>query len=359
VTTTTPPERSPPLSSGPAGSIALLALTAAALVLCYLIARPFVTSVAWATALAVLGVPIQRWLSRSIRSPVLATSSTVVVLAVVVLIPGGLLAPGIVSEAIDGYRAVRAQVESGGWEATLGRRPWMLAAWTWLAQRIDLHDVVQHAGTLLTTTARLAITTSFVGLIELTLIWLFLFYFLRDGDALLKGVGALLPLDTGEFQHVLRATSDTIVATLYGKVLVGIVQGVLGGLMFWWLDLPAAWFWALVMAILSVLPIVGPSLVWLPAGLFLLLDGAWVQAIVLVIWGAAVVGIADNLLYPAVVGRYLRMHTVPLLIAMIGGVIVFGAVGFFLGPVVLAVTIALMEIWRARASAQARTGAPA
>jgi predicted PurR-regulated permease PerM len=355
-TDTTPPEPAPqvPASTAP-GSIALLAITAVALVLCYLIARPFVTSLAWATALAVLGAPIQRRLSRSIRSPTLSTTCTVAILAVVLMVPGGLLVPGIIGEAVDGYRAVRAQIETGAWESTLGRHPWIQSAWAWLAQRVDLRDLVQHAGTLLTSTARFAITTSFVGLVEWALVWLFLFYFLRDRDALLAGLRTLLPLDAAEFERVRRTGSDTIIATLYGKVLVGVVQGVLGGLMFWWLDLPAAWFWALVMAILSVLPILGPSLVWLPAGLFLLLDGAWVQAIVLVVWGAAVVGIADNLLYPGVVGRYLHMHTVPLLIAMIGGVIVFGAVGFFVGPVVLAVTIALLEVWRARRSGVAPT----
>jgi predicted PurR-regulated permease PerM len=132
-------------------------------------------------------------------------------------------------------------------------------------------------------------------------------------------------------------------------VLVGMVQGMLGGLMFWWLDLPGAWFWAIVMGLLSIVPVLGPPLVWVPAALVLLLHGEWGQASLLLVWGAAVVGLADNLLYPVVVGRYLRLHTVPLLVALIGGVVVFGGVGFFLGPVVLAVTVTMLEIWRARA----------
>lgn len=330
------------------GAIALLAITAVALVLCYFIARPFVSALAWATALAILGAPIQRRLSHRIRSPSVAAGCTVLLLALLLLVPGGLLVPGIVGEAVEGYRGLRAQIESRAWEAALARYLWVQTAWLWLTQRIDVNDLLQHTGALLTATGSFAIRTSFVGLVELALVWLFLFYFLRDHDALLRGLGRLLPLDATEFGRIVRTAADTTIATLYGKVLVGIVQGVLGGLMFWWLGLPAPWFWALMMAILSIVPIVGPSLVWLPAGLLLLLDGAWVQATVLVAWGAAVVGLADNLLYPAVVGRYLHMHTVPLLIAMIGGVVVFGAVGFFVGPVVLALTIALLEVWRAR-----------
>ena len=137
---------------------------------------------------------------------------------------------------------------------------------------------------------------------------------------------------------------------MYGKVLVAIVQGALGGLMFWWLDLPAPWFWAIVMGLLSIIPLLGPPLVWVPAALVLLLNGEWGQALLLLLWGAAVVGLADNLLYPIVVGRYLRLHTVPLLVALIGGVVVFGAVGFFLGPVVLAITLEMLQVWRTRAT---------
>jgi predicted PurR-regulated permease PerM len=103
-------------------------------------------------------------------------------------------------------------------------------------------------------------------------------------------------------------------------------------------------------------PLVGPAVVWAPAAVLLALDGQWIQAVVLASWGAAVVGLADNLLYPIVVGRFLHLHTVPLLVALIGGLMVFGAVGFFLGPAVLAVTVALLKVWQARASAAAGPG---
>lgn len=350
-------ERSQPRRPPPAGfwserslsDLALLALTVLALVLCYLIARPFVTSLAWATALAVIGWPLHRWIARRIPWPTASASLSVTGIALLLIVPSGMVIPGVIDEALSGYKLIRAQIESNAWDEALARHPWIAPIWEWLRQRLDLGDVLQQAGTVLTAIGSFAVKSSFVGTIEFVLTFFFLFYFLRDRDALLAGARTLLPLSSAETDRIVRVVSDTIFATVYGKVLVGIVQGALGGVMFWWLDLPAAWFWAIVMGILSIIPLLGPPLVWVPTALLLLLNGDWGQALLLAIWGAAVVGLADNFLYPIVVGKYLRLHTVPLLVALIGGVVVFGAVGFFLGPVVLAVTLTVLEVWRARA----------
>lgn len=329
--------------------LALLALTVLALVLCYLIARPFVTSLAWATGLAVIGWPLHRWIARRVPWPSASASLSVSAIALLLIVPSVMVIPGVVGEALSGYKVIRAQIESNAWDEALARHSWIAPVWEWLGQRLDLGDVLQRAGAVMTEIGSFAVKSSFVGTIEFVLTFFFLFYFLRDRDALLASIRGLLPLTPAEADRILRVAGDTTFATVYGKVLVAIVQGALGGLMFWWLDLPAAWFWAIVMGLLSVIPLLGPPLVWVPAALLLLLNGEWGQALLLVIWGATVVGLADNLLYPIVVGKYLRLHTVPLLVALIGGVVVFGAVGFFVGPVVLAVTSAALEVWRARA----------
>lgn len=328
--------------------LALLALTVLALVLCYLIARPFVTSLAWATAFAVIGWPLHRRIARRIPWPTAAASLSVTAIALLLIVPSVMVIPGVIGEALSGYKVIRAQIESNAWDEALARHSWIAPVWEWLRQRLDLGDVLQRVGAVLTAIGSFAVKSSFVGTIEFVLTFFFLFYFLRDRDTLLASIRGLLPLAPAEADRIFRVAGDTIFATVYGKVLVAIVQGALGGLMFWWLDLPAAWFWAIVMGLLSIIPVLGAPLVWVPAALLLLLNGEWGHALLLVIWGAAVVGLADNLLYPIVVGKYLRLHTVPLLVALIGGVVVFGAVGFFVGPVVLAVTLAALDVWRAR-----------
>ena len=329
-------------------NLAFLALTILALLLCYLIAKPFVTSLAWASALAMLGWPLHRKISLLIPSPTLAASLSCVVIALTIIIPSALVIPGAIEEAINGYKLIRTQIETGAWDQAFANHAWIATTWEWLSQRMDIGDVLQRAGTALTSASTFAVKASVAGVVEFFMTFLFLFYFLRDRDALLESLRSLLPMRPAETQRVFSLVNDTIFATVYGKVLVGMVQGVLGGAMFWWLDIPAAWFWAVVMGLLSIIPLLGPPIVWGPAAVLLILNGEWGQGILLLAWGATVVGLADNFLYPIVVGQYLRMHTVPLLIALIGGVMVFGAMGIFLGPVILALAFVALQIWRER-----------
>ena len=143
----------------------------------------------------------------------------------------------------------------------------------------------------------------------------------------------------------MTSVNDTVHATLYGTFAVAVVQGTLGGLMFWWLGLPAPLLWGIVMALLAVVPVLGAFIIWIPAAIFLLLEGSEGKALLLTLWGAIVVGGIDNLLYPILVGRRLKMHTILAFISLVGGLIVFGPSGLILGPVIFTVTRLLLEIW--------------
>jgi predicted PurR-regulated permease PerM len=159
-----------------------------------------------------------------------------------------------------------------------------------------------------------------------------------------------VPLSEAEVEEVFRRVADTIYAIVYGTLTVALVQGLLGGLMFWVLGLPAALLWGAVMALLAVVPVLGAFVVWAPAALFLALTGSWGKAVVLTVWGVGVVSLIDNLLYPILVGRRLRLHTLVVFIAIVGGVPLLGSAGVILGPAALAVTVALVDIWRRRTS---------
>lgn len=244
--------------------LALLALTALALWLCWLVAKPFVASLTWATALAVVAWPLQRRFVRYLRRPGLAAFLTCSVVFIAIGVPTTVLVPQIVEQG---------------------------------ANAVDLgHD------------------------------WI------ASGEPV-----------------ALSEMGDTLHATLVGKVLVSLLQGALGGAMFFVLGVPAALFWSVVMAVCALLPVLGTPVVWGPAALWLLIDGSWVKATILAVWGTAVVGVADNLLYPMIVGNRVHLHTVPMLLSMVGGIFVFGMAGFFVGPAVLGATLALLRIWAARA----------
>ena len=186
---------------------------------------------------------------------------------------------------------------------------------------------------------------------SLLLTFYFLFYLLRDRSSAVATVANMLPLSASEFALLGDRIVNTIFASVYGTATVAILQGGLGGLMFWWLDLPAPLFWGVVMGLLAVVPFLGAFVIWGPTAIVLALSGEFVAAIQLTVWGVVVVGLVDNVLYPILVGKRLMLHTVPSFIAVAGGLVLFGPYGIVLGPVIVAGSQTLLEIWRKRAIA--------
>jgi predicted PurR-regulated permease PerM len=158
--------------------------------------------------------------------------------------------------------------------------------------------------------------------------------------------------------RLFRQVDDTIHATVYGTLAVALLQGVLCGLMFWWLGLPAPFFWGGVMVLLAIVPVLGAFVVWIPAALYLASTGEWGKALILTLWGMLVVGMVDNLLRPILVGHRLRQHTVLAFMSVVGGLFVFGAAGLILGPVTLTITLALLDTWSGRPASTAPESAP-
>ncbi len=171
---------------------------------------------------------------------------------------------------------------------------------------------------------------------------------MRDRRLALNALKSIIPLSDAENEQVFQRVAETIYATVYGTLAVALVQGFLGGMVFWWLGIATPFLWGVVMALLAVVPMLGAFVVWLPVAGFLALEGSWGKALFLIAWGGIVIALVDNLLYPVLVGKRLRLHTLPVFVAMLGGLVVFGASGIILGPVVLAITAALIEVWRRR-----------
>ncbi|MEO6137546.1 MAG: AI-2E family transporter [Luteimonas sp.] len=170
--------------------------------------------------------------------------------------------------------------------------------------------------------------------------------FLRDRRSILAFIASLSPLSRADTTRMFGDVDDTVHATVYGTLVVALVQGTLGGLMFWWLGLPAPLLWGVVMGLLAVVPVLGTFIVWIPAAFLLLLDGSGGKALILALWGGIVVSSIDNVLYPILVGRRLKMHTLLAFVSLVGGLVVFGSSGLILGPVTFAITRLLLEIWK-------------
>ena len=335
-------------SRGHIQSLLLIVVTAAGLYLCYRLLLPFLPALTWALALAVLFTPLHRWIETKQRRPSVAAGVSVVLVALIVAVPATLVGQRLIMETVKGVEHIKTKVESGTWRRSLEAQPRLAPLADWIERTVDVPGLAKDLAAWVTKTAGAIVKGSMVKAVGFCLIFYILFYFLRDRRVLLQSVRSLSPLTSGEMDRLLVRIGDTIYATVYGILTVAGVQGLLGGLMFWWLGLPTPLLWGVVMGLLAVVPVLGAFIVWIPAAIFLALDGSWGKALILTVWGGVVVAGIDNLLYPYLVGNRLKMHTVIAFISLVGGLIVFGASGLILGPVVLTITMVLVEVWRHR-----------
>jgi predicted PurR-regulated permease PerM len=171
------------------------------------------------------------------------------------------------------------------------------------------------------------------------------FFMIRDGHDIAHLLRRGVPLARQHKQELQTKFVTVIRATVKGNLLVACIQGMLGGLAFWFLDVGGALLWAVLMAILSLLPAVGAALVWLPVAIYFFVTGSIWQGVALCAWGVIVIGLIDNLLRPVLVGRDTGLPDYLVLITTIGGIAVFGINGFVLGPVIAAMFIATWHIY--------------
>jgi predicted PurR-regulated permease PerM len=174
-----------------------------------------------------------------------------------------------------------------------------------------------------------------------------MFFFFLDGPRIVQAAMSHLPITDSDKHHMLDQFVSVTRATLKGTVLIGLAQGVLGGLAFWVVGIEGAIFWGTVMTVLSIIPGIGGALVWAPAAIILIAVGEVGRGILLALFCALVVGSVDNLLRPILVGRDTKMHELMIFFSTLGGLLVFGAMGFVLGPVLAALFLTVWDIFRA------------
>jgi predicted PurR-regulated permease PerM len=171
------------------------------------------------------------------------------------------------------------------------------------------------------------------------------FFFLRDGKTLVQLLVRALPLGDQREHLLLKKISAVTGATVRGNFVVALVQGALGGLMFWILDIPSPLLWGMVMVLASLIPAVGAALIWAPVAIYLLITGSVWQGVVLIGVGAGVIGLIDNILRPILVGRETKMPDYLVLLSTLGGISIFGLNGFVLGPLIAGLFISFWEIF--------------
>ncbi len=326
--------------------LVLIVATALGIYLCYRLALPFLPALVWALTLAILFTPLHRWLEAKLKRANLAAAVAVLVVGLIVAVPATFLGQRLILESAKGADIIKTKVESGEWRRVIEAQPRLAPLADWIERQVDLPGTVRSVATWLTNTAGAIVKGSLVQVIGFCLTFYLLFYFLRDRRLALLSLRSLSPLSEAEMNRLFLRVEDTVFATVYGTLAVSAIQGLLGGLMFWGLGLPAPLLWGMVMAVLAVVPVLGAFIVWVPAAGFLALEGSWGKALILTLWGGVIVGGIDNLLLPILVGNRLKLHTILAFLSVVGGLMVFGTSGLILGPLALTITSVLLEIWR-------------
>lgn len=315
---------------------------------------PFYGPMLWAGIIALLFAPLHRWLLVRLKHRrTLAALLTLATAVLMVMLPFALLSAALAAEAMQVYDLL----QSGQWNPTRYFRRLFDALPEPLHALLDRIGLTNFAALPRRLTEALAQGSQFVATRALGIgqdtfqfvIGLFIttyvaFFLIRDGAGLSRAVRHALPLAVEHKQDLVDKFATVVRATVKGNLLVAVIQGVLGGLAFWVLGIPAALLWAVLMGSLSLLPAVGAALVWLPAAVYLLLTDATLAGLALLAYGVLVIGLVDNLLRPILVGKDTRMPDWVVMITTLGGMAVFGINGFVIGPAIAAMFIAVWHI---------------
>ncbi|HET8905218.1 MAG TPA: AI-2E family transporter [Saccharospirillum sp.] len=318
-----------------------------------LVLEPFWGAIFWAAAVSVIFYPLQQRLVRRFNGRRnLAAITTLLCCVLIVVIPVLLVLSQVVREAIGLYQAIEEGNLKPGAYLDQIRTAFPVIPETLERLGIDTESLRQRISDFSVTASRyLAQETLTFGQSTLTFVlqlgmMLYLtFFLLRDGSTLTELLVKALPLGDERERRMFNKFAEVTRATVKGNLVVAMVQGALGGFIFWVLGMPAAILWGVLMMVLSLIPAVGAALVWAPAAIYLFAIGDIVPGIVLVLYGVIIIGLADNILRPILVGRDTKLPDYLVLFSTLGGISLMGINGFVIGPLIAAVFLTFWDIF--------------
>jgi predicted PurR-regulated permease PerM len=327
----------------------LIAASCGVLYLCLSILRPFAGAIAWSVVLAIVCYPLDRRLLRKTGRVTLSAFLTSTVAVFALLIPLVVIGGIAATQSVVLGHSLRTALQSP--DRSLGRISAGLASVT-AGYGIDQHTISlwihQHRAAWMQNVGQY--TLSLAGrVLEATaasvLVFVLVFLFLRDAGRILDDIPSFLPFERQRSELLLHRITDVVHASVYGVVIIALIDGALYGVTFWLLRVPWAALWGMLTVLASVFPIVGAFTVWGPVALYLVIKGSWVSAFT-VILVAGVLSAVDHVLRPRLVGGRVGLSKLAMFFALFGGVAAFGVLGVVLGPVAFATLAALVDTLR-------------
>lgn len=322
----------------------------------YLILKPFLSPVLLGVIFSIVFYPVYIKLLKFTKGKKGIASLVVCLLVtIIIIIPLIFLTGSIVSEIISLYERIDAAVQAGSYKDLL---PFLDDKTLQnLYQKVNRYLMALQMDTkniFLNTLKEssyfgISMLTGSIKNLSLFIVNLFLmlftmYYLLKDSNMIAAEVKGLIPLPEHQKERIFSRLKDIIYATIYGTLICGAIQGFLGGLAFWVLGLTSPVLWGVIMGLLAVFPVFGAFFIWLPASVILLIQGNYISAITLLLWGVFIISLIDNLIWPLLVSGRAMLHPLATFFSFLGGIIVFGPIGLFIGPFVFALFLILLDI---------------
>jgi predicted PurR-regulated permease PerM len=317
------------------------------------ILQPFAGAILWAAVTAVLFFPLQRrWAPRFGARKNLLALTVLLLCTIIVIIPLLILMVTLAQEGMHVYEKMQSgEIDLVGYLERSGPVPAPLQnlldrlGIDFAGVKVMLKDASVQGTRYLATQALNIGQNTAQFFVAFALMLYLTFFFLRDGSRLVRLSVRALPLGDERELLLLNKVSTVIGATVRGNFVVALVQGTLGGLIFWILGIGAPLLWGTTMVFASLIPSVGAALIWAPVSAYLLLSGEFWPGVILIAFGAGVIGLVDNLLRPVLVGRDTKMPDYVVLVSTLGGIGIFGLNGFVLGPLIAALFMAFWDLF--------------
>jgi predicted PurR-regulated permease PerM len=318
---------------------------------------PFLQALLVGAILAGLCHPLYRWMVRLFRGrESLASVVTLLILFLLIVGPLSALLGLVVNQALTvSEHAIPWLQERFGAAGSFDVHQWLVERFPLIADLVPSQgEIVNNLGTAAKTAGGVLVTwaSAFTAgtagfFLHLFVMIYAMFFFLKDGSSILQKIFYYMPLRHEDEIRMLERFVSVTRATIKGSLLIGLIQGSLAGIAFYFAGIDGAAFWGTIMVVLSVIPGIGTALVWVPTVIYLYVIGSAVSATLLAIWCAGVVGTVDNFLRPQLVGRDAEMPDLLILIGTLGGLFFFGPIGFVIGPVVCGLFLTALDIYGA------------
>ncbi|MBI5676612.1 MAG: AI-2E family transporter [Nitrospirae bacterium] len=320
--------------------------------LLYKILSPFLIIIAWAMVLSITFYPLYRVIIRLKAPPWIASLATLIIILALILGSFTYIAGSLLNEITFVY----SDLEEKGFEtlALIQNHPLFAKVYQKinayrLFEGFDLREgavtALKKIGAYIAEHISLIFKNAIVFIMNFIIICLTVFYFLKDGEAIVAFITKFLPFSDAQKKRLEYRVKEMVVAAIYGGVAAGIAQGILGGIGFLVFGIPSPVFWGTAMAFFSFIPVFGSFLIWGSGVIFLILSGNLLKGIGLLLYGVLLISSVDNVIKSWVIGSRTKLHILIIFFSVLGGMMFFGFVGFILGPLITALCLSLLEIY--------------